>query len=93
MIDNPPEIIQIQSSMDIIMMGAIVDDPPRRYQRYRRLPLAQCDRYLSIHVIGKQERQRWWNYYGRDQMLTCEVERGGWKHYNRRETYYRMELR
>lgn len=95
---NPPEIIQVQSATDIIMWGAMIDDPPPRSRpNYRhRLSLAQCDAYLKSVKDGhikkpSPERQQWWNYYGRDYMITCEVERGNWK-YNNPTTYYRMKL-
>ncbi len=65
-------------------------DPPRRAARV--LTMSECKRYLRE---GKNSplprRDVWYRYYGRNHMLTCEFEVGGWR-YGHAVRYYRWEI-
>jgi hypothetical protein len=61
-----------QDAMDIIAMSAAID--------YPTLHLQECKNYLADNDAHIRRRQEFWNYYGRHQMMWCEVVVGGWRY-------------
>jgi hypothetical protein len=62
------------------------------------LTMTECERYLreinqapNAPHPATSYRQKWYDYYGRDRMITCEVDVGHW-HYDHVVIYYRRGL-